>query len=102
RNGLPGDFATPEQHISGPTPWRPWEACITLNNHWGFHRGDRNWKSPLEVVKMLVKVAQGRGNLLLNIGPRGDGSIPRESVEIIRTVGRWLEVNGECIRGTDL
>ena len=36
RNCLPGDFGTPEQHLSVPDPWRPWEACMTLNDHWGF------------------------------------------------------------------
>ena len=102
RNCLPGDFATPEQHVSPPDPWRPWEACVTLGDKWGFHEGDNNWKSPREVIKMLARCAQGRGNLLLNIGPMGDGSIPAESIGILEAVGRWLETNGECIFGTDL
>ncbi len=103
RNGLPGDFGTPEGHISAPKPWRPWEACMTLNDHWGFHRHDHNWKSPTEVVKMLLSCANGNGNLLLNIGPRGDGSIPEPSVEIIRQVGQWLRDGGEeAITGNDL
>lgn len=46
RNCLPGDFGTPEQHLSVPDPWRPWEACMTLNDHWGFHISDEEWKSP--------------------------------------------------------
>ena len=102
RNGLSGDFGTPEGHISAPDPWRPWEACMTLNDHWGYHRGDNNWKSPNAVIDMLTKAAQGRGNLLLNIGPLGDGSIPVQSVEIIETVGKWLEKHGECIFDTDI
>lgn len=102
RNGLPGDFATPEQHLTAPDPWRPWEACMTLNDNWGFHAGDHNWKSPIDVIKSLVRVAQGKGNLLLNIGPRGDGSIPEESVHILRTVGNWLRTNAECLTDTDL
>lgn len=96
RNCLPGDFGTPEGHITAPTPWRPWEACMTLNDHWGYHRGDDNWKTPLEVVKMLLKCANGRGNLLLNIGPRGDGSVPEKSADIVRTVGAWLRAGGEA------
>lgn len=95
RNGLPGDFGTPEGHLSAPKPWRPWEACMTLNDHWGYHRGDSNWKSPIEVVKMLLKCGAERGNLLLNIGPRGDGSVPEDSAEIVRKVGRWLREGGE-------
>lgn len=95
RNGLPGDFGTPEGHVSAPSPWRPWEACMTLNDHWGFHRADVNWKSPVEVVKMLLKCGAERGNLLLNVGPRGDGSVPEESAAIIREVGRWLREGGQ-------
>lgn len=102
RNGLPGDFATPEGHLGAPTPWRPWEACITLNNNWGFHRGDEEWKTPAQAIDMLITCAQGKGNLLLNIGPRGDGSVPQASVQVIREVGRWLEQNGAAIYDTEL
>jgi alpha-L-fucosidase len=101
RNGLPGDFGTPEGHISAPNPWRPWEACMTLNDSWGYHAGDHNWKSAGDVIDLLAACAQGRGNLLLNIGPRGDGSIPQPSVTILEQVGEWLNRNGECIFDTD-
>ena len=94
RNCLPGDFGTPEQHLSVPEPWRPWEACMTLNDHWGFHISDEEWKSPRSVEKMLLTCANGKGNLLLNIGPRGDGSIPEPSAKIIRQVGGWLANGG--------
>jgi alpha-L-fucosidase len=101
RNGLPGDFATPEGHLGAPRPWRPWEACITLNNNWGYHRGDHDWKSPGQVVDMLATVAADRGNLLLNVGPRGDGSIPQPTTDILLAVGDWLKRCGECIFDTD-
>jgi len=101
RNGLPGDFGTPEGHVSMPQPWRPWESCMTLNDNWGYHKGDHNWKSPVEVIKLLAKVSQGQGNLLLNIGLRGDGSVPERSLEIIKEVGEWLKINGECIYDTE-
>jgi len=101
RNGLPGDFATPEGHLGSPKPWRPWEACMTLNNSWGYHVGDHDWKSPAQVIDLLATCAQGRGNLLLNIGPRGDGSIPEETVRILETVGDWLKRHGECIFDTE-
>ena len=94
RNGLPGDFGTPEQHLTAPSPWRPWEACVTLNNHWGYHAGDQNWKRPLEVIDMLLTCGSGHGNLLLNIGPDGDGVVPEPSVKIVRTVGQWLREGG--------
>ena len=102
RNGLAGDFGTPEGHVSPPHPWRPWEACMTLNNHWGYHSGDEEWKSPTEVAWMLAKAAAGRGNLLLNLGPRGDGSVPEQSVRIVREVGAWLQRCGECVADTDV
>jgi len=94
RNGLAGDFATPEGHLGAPKPWRPWEACMTMNDSWGYHAGDHNWKNPGQVVDMLAACAQGRGNLLFNIGPRGDGSIPEESVRVLEAVGAWMKRGG--------
>lgn len=103
RNGLPGDFATPEGHLGAPRPWRPWEACMTLNDSWGYHAGDHSWKTAPQIVDLLATCAQGRGNLLLNIGPRGDGSIPEESVRVLESVGEWLKRGGaEAIFDTDL
>ncbi|MBR2510529.1 MAG: alpha-L-fucosidase [Lentisphaeria bacterium] len=95
RNGLPGDFGTPEQHLNAPVPYRPWEACVTLNNSWGYVEGDDSWKHPLEVSNMLKTCVQNGGNLLLNVGPRGDGSIPEETIEIMQKVGSWLKNGGE-------
>ena len=101
RHGGKGDFATPEGHMTAPRPWRPWEACITHNNHWGYHLGDHLWKCPSDIVGLLVKAAGGRGNLLFNVGPRGDGSVPEEAARILREVGSWLARCGECIFDTD-
>jgi alpha-L-fucosidase len=95
RNKLDGDFATPEQRIQADQ--RAWESCMTLNDSWGFNRGDDNWKSPKAVVKNLITCAHDTGNYLLNIGPRGDGSIPEESVRIFSSVGKWLARNGATI-----
>ncbi len=101
RNGLPGDFATPEQHLSAPSPWRPWEACITLNDSWGYHHGDHNWKTPGQVIDMLATVAQGKGNLLLNVGPRGDGSIPPETLSCLNAVADWMQKHRESVFDTE-
>jgi alpha-L-fucosidase len=100
RNGLPGDFATPEGHMSAPQPWRPWEGCLSVNESWGYHAGDQDWKSPRDLIALLVAAAAGRGNLLLNVGPRGDGSIPDEARERLLAVGNWLKTNGPAIFGT--
>lgn len=102
RNGLPGDFATPEQHLTAPSPWRPWEACITLNDHWGYYPGDNNWKAPVEIIKTLLACGRGNGNLLLNIGPDGNGVVPEKSIEIIQKVGQWIKNGGsEAITAND-
>jgi len=102
RNGLPGDFATPEQHLSAPNPWRPWEACVTVNESWGFHAGDHEWKSETALLDMLARCAQGNGNLLLNVGPTPDGVVPEPCRRVLSRVGAWLRKNGAAIYGTEL
>lgn len=99
RTGTPGDFDTPEQHIAASDG--PWEACITLNDHWGYHRGDNRWKEAPEVIDMLRKCSCGHGNLLLNIGPEGDGSVPQPTIDILDETGVWLKENQEAIFGTN-
>jgi alpha-L-fucosidase len=70
---------------------------MTMNQSWGYQATDDDWKTPKTIVRNLVTCARDGGNYLLNIGPRGDGSIPEESVEILSAVGRWTEGNGESI-----
>lgn len=101
RNGLDGDFSTPEQRIRAEKEGRAWEACMTMNDSWGYHAADDAWKSPKTVLRNLATCAAGGGNYLLNIGPKPDGSIPEESVRILSAVGRWMEKNGAAIYGTD-
>jgi alpha-L-fucosidase len=101
RNGLDGDFSTPEQHITASEAGRAWESCMTLNDSWGFNRGDDAWKTPKTIVGNLATCARGGGNYLLNIGPEPDGSVPPETVAVLETVGKWLETNGKAIYGTE-
>jgi alpha-L-fucosidase len=101
RNGLQGDFSTPEQHIQAAEAGRSWETCMTLNDSWGFNRGDAAWKTPRTIVNNLAQCAQGGGNYLLNIGPMPDGSVPPESVAVLQAVGKWLEGNGRAIYETE-
>ncbi len=101
RNGLPGDFSTPEQHIQASEVGRAWETCMTLNDSWGFNRYDNNWKTPETIVDNLATVARGGGNYLLNIGPEPDGSIPPKTFEVLEAVGKWLDTNGTAFYGTD-
>ena len=102
RNGLPGDFATPEQEIRASAGDRAWESCMTMNESWGFQRADDAWKTPKTIVRNLIQCSRDGGNYLLNIGPHADGTIPRESLEILTEVGRWMDGNGESVYGSDL
>ena len=101
RNGLDGDFSTPEQHIEASKEGRAWETCMTLNDSWGYNRGDDSWKTPKEIASNLATCAAGGGNYLLNIGPKPDGSVPQESVDVLDKVGEWLDTNGKAIYLTD-
>lgn len=97
RSKIPEDFDTPEQRIEASQN-RPWESCMTLNDSWGYHAADSNWKSPTTVIRNLVTCARDGGNYLLNIGPKPDGTIPEESVRILSAVGDWMSKNGATIR----
>jgi len=99
RSGIPEDFQTPEQHIQAYDV--PWESCMTMNDSWGFQRADDNWKSPKTIVRNLLTCARDHGNYLLNIGPEGDGSIPEPSIEILTSVGRWMDQNNALIHHAD-
>jgi len=102
RNKLPGDFSTPEQKIVAETNGRAWESCMTLNDSWGYQRADDNWKTSKTVIRNLITCVRDGGNYLLNIGPRGDGSIPEESVRVLTEVGHWMDANGESIYKSDI
>ncbi len=99
RNALPGDFATPEQRIEADK--RAWESCMTMNDSWGYQASDDNWKTPRTVVRNLITCSRDTGNYLINIGPKGDGSIPAQSVQILTAVGKWMDRNGKSIYDTD-
>lgn len=100
-----GDFYSPEQIIpvggivNMDLKPIPWEACITLNDHWGYHAKDLIYKSPKQVIRTLVECVSKGGNLLLNVGPNAKGEIPEQSLEILQVVGKWMRQNGESIYG---
>ncbi|MEP7325345.1 MAG: alpha-L-fucosidase [Gemmatimonadota bacterium] len=96
-----GDFRTPEQEIPA-TGWPgvDWESCITMNRNWGYNSHDHDFKSVAQLIGLLVETASKGGNLLLNVGPRADGTFPDESVERLHALGRWMAVNGSAIHGT--
>ena len=99
--GFAGDFGTPEQQIpSTGLPGVDWESCMTMNDHWGYNKNDKNFKSAKEILQMLADIASKGGNYLLNVGPTAEGTFPPESVDRLRAIGKWMHVNGESIYAT--
>ena len=96
-----GDYETPEQNFPVSRPkFNWWELCMTTNNNWGYHPDDTNYKTPFEVISIFADVVSNGGNLLLDIGPKADGTIPEEQVHILKELGKWNKKNGEAIFGT--
>ncbi len=79
---------------------KQWEVLGTTNNTWGYSSYDEGWKSEKEMLYYLVNIASKGGNYLLNIGPDGKGHVPEKSAELLRELGKWLDINGEAIYGT--
>lgn len=96
-----GDFSDLGDSEFPPTPIAPpWEALFTHTDSWGFQKYDQNFKSPTEIIHLLASVAARGGNLILNVGPDGEGNIPEKSREYLTDVGNWLKRYGESIYGT--
>ncbi|HWJ30548.1 MAG TPA: alpha-L-fucosidase, partial [Flavisolibacter sp.] len=94
------DYETPEQSFPVSRPkYNWWELCMTTNDNWGFHH-DNNWKTPYEVISIFVDVVSNGGNLLLDMGPKEDGTIPEEQINVLKELGAWNKRNGEAIFNT--
>jgi alpha-L-fucosidase len=93
-----GDYATPEQGVPLTAPKsKYWELCMTMNDSWGFQGNDRNYKTPNQLIRIFVDCISLGGNLLLDIGPKPDGTIPDEQVRILKDIGRWTQKHKEAI-----
>ncbi len=78
-----------------------WETPASINHTYGYGKADKDWKSWEELASIMVKVIANNGNYLLNIGPKSDGSVPEESVEILHKLGTWVKLNHEAIFDTE-
>ena len=100
RLGTEGDYRSTGDNVVPPgASAEAWETPATTNDTWGFRRDDTNWKSPAQITFKLVDIVSKGGNYLLNVGPTAEGIIPQASQDNLRTVGRWLKVNGEAVYG---
>ncbi|KAH0534175.1 hypothetical protein FGG08_007222 [Glutinoglossum americanum] len=99
RCGLPGDYYTPEQTIGSYDDQRPWETCMTIGEQWSYKPGD-HYKSAVQCIQTLARCAGGDGNLLLNIGPRPDGSLDPTQADRLRALARWMKTHHTAIEET--
>ena len=90
-----GDNRIPEKQVVGV-----WETPATMNDTWGYKSYDNNWKTAADITFKLVDICAKGGNYLLNVGPTAEGGIPDPCPERLRTVGKWLKVNGDAVYGT--
>ena len=96
-----GDYATPEQGVPVVRPKdKYWELCMTMNDSWGFQHADTNYKTPHILLRTFVDCLSMGGNLLLDIGPKEDGTIPEEQVAILKEFGRWIKKHKEAVYET--
>ena len=100
-----GDFVSPEQIIP-PQGIQDkqgrdlvWEACVTMNNNWGYCEYDRFYKPAPMLIKKLVECVSKGGNMLLNVGPDAKGNIPPQSQAILKEIGAWMKRNSKSIYG---
>ncbi|MET7861105.1 alpha-L-fucosidase [Streptomyces sp. NPDC005318] len=95
-----GDYSTPEQGVPLLPPEGPWELCLTVNDSWGFQPQDHHHKSVRQLVRYFAETIGMGGNLLLDVGPREDGTIPVEQAARLEGLGTWIAKHSEAVYGT--
>jgi alpha-L-fucosidase len=103
---VPGgwDFRSPEQFK--PREWVtmngqrvPWETCQTFSGSWGYFRDEATWKSPAQLIELLIDTVSKGGNLLMNVGPTARGTFDERAQDRLAAFGRWMQVNGRSVYG---
>ncbi|MGG4481639.1 alpha-L-fucosidase [Paenibacillus illinoisensis] len=95
-----GDYKTPEQGLPITRPDGPWEFCTTINSSWGYVSTDQHYKSLSQIVRMFCDCISMGGNMLLDIGPREDGTIDERQEAILLGLGEWIRPHAEAVYGT--
>jgi alpha-L-fucosidase len=90
-----GDMEVPKRNVEGL-----WETVDTTNDSWGYAWYDSNWKTPRQILERLIACAARGGTYMLNIGPRGDGSVPEAAAESLRRAGEWLKRYPQVVYGS--
>ena len=101
--GVP-DVMTPEQYTPRTPPLfkgreATWEVCHTFSGSWGYYRDEESWKSPEQLVKLLIDSVALGGNLLMNVGPTGRGTFDQRAIDALEVYGDWLRLHGRAIYG---
>ena len=91
-----GDMHVPNANIKGL-----WETVDTTNDSWAYAWYDENWKSPKEILRRLINTVGRGGTYMLNIGPRGDGSVPERATKGLRSAGEWIRRYPQVVYGAD-
>lgn len=97
--GMAENIITPEQTVPPKPLAVPWESCVTMGTGFSY-RYDDIYKSPRELIHLLVDVVAKGGNLALNVAPGPDGRLPQPAIDRMEEMGRWLDGNGEAIYAT--
>lgn len=95
-----GDYETPEQGIPITRPRGRWEFCTTINSSWGYQPRDHDYKSLNQIIRMFCDCISMGGNLLLDIGPRQDGTVDGRQEDILLGLGAWIRENEEAVFDT--
>jgi alpha-L-fucosidase len=100
------DISTPEQFMPSSAPeinGKPvvWETCHTLNGSWGYNPGAGEWKSPEQLIQLLVNAVSSGGNLLMNISPTGRGDIDEKTLECLNVYEKWMKKHSRAVYGCD-
>ncbi len=98
------DFTTPEQYKVSKWPERngkriPWETCQTFSGSWGYYRDEATWKSPHQLLELLIESVSKGGNLLLNVGPTARGVFDSRAMDRLNAMGEWMKYNSRSIYG---
>jgi alpha-L-fucosidase len=101
---LTPDVTTPEQYMPRAWPERDgkrltWEACHTFSGSWGYHRDEDTWKSPEQLVQILIGTVAMGGNLLMNVGPTARGTLDDRAIAALATYEEWIKLHGRSIYG---